>query len=61
MSLNQGGQIHNLFDLVAYIGDLLCRGTSISFRNDVLLYDLPLQSYWEIKKVASDIAEIVTP
>lgn len=52
---------HNLFDLVAYIGDLLCRGTSISFRNDVLLYDLPLQSYWEIKKVASDIAEIVTP
>lgn len=24
---------HNLFDLVSYIGDLLCRGTSISFRN----------------------------
>ncbi|MBP3789199.1 MAG: DUF4435 domain-containing protein [Prevotella sp.] len=51
---------HNLFDLVSYIGDLLCRGTSISFRNDVLLYDMPSQSYWEIKKVASDITEIVT-
>ena len=50
---------HNLFDLVAYIGDLLCRGTSISFRNDVLVYDLPSQNYWEIKKVASDIAGIV--
>ena len=50
---------HNLFDLVSYIGDLLCRGTSISFRNDVLVYDLPSQNYWEIKKVASDIAGIV--
>ena len=52
---------HNLFDLVSYIGDLLCRGTSISFRNDVLVYDLPSQNYWEIKKVACDIAGIVTP
>lgn len=52
---------HNLFDLIAYIGGLLCRGTSTSFRNDVLLYTLPSQNYWEIKKVASDIAEIVTP
>ena len=50
---------HNLFDLVSYIGDLLCRGTSISFRNDVLVYDLPSQNYWEIKKVACDIAGIV--
>lgn len=50
---------HNLFDLVSYIGDLLCRGTSISFRNDVLMYDLPSQNYWEIKKVACDIAGIV--
>lgn len=52
---------HNIFDLVAYIGDLLCRGTSASFRNDVLLYDLPSLDYWEIKTVASDIAEIVKP
>lgn len=50
---------HNLFDLVAYIGNLLCRGTTISFRNGVLLYDLPLRKYLEIEKVASDIAKIV--
>ena len=50
---------HNIFDLVAYIGDLLCRGTAISFKNNVLLYNLPSQNYWESKKVASDIAEIV--
>ena len=50
---------HNVFDLVAYIGDLLCRGTSVSFKNDVLMSELPPQDYWQIKKVASDIAEIV--
>ena len=50
---------HNIFDLVAYIGDLLCRGTSVSFKNDVLTNEHPPQVYWQIKKVASDIAEIV--
>ena len=49
---------HNVFDLVAYIGDLLCRGTSVSFKNDVLMNELPPQNYWQIKKVASDISEI---
>ena len=46
---------HNLFDLVAYIGDLLCRGTSVSFKQDVL----PPQSYWQLKKVSSDISSII--
>jgi hypothetical protein len=46
---------HNVFDLVAYIGDLLCRGTSVSFKNDVLTNELPPQDYWQIKKVASGI------
>ena len=46
---------HNIFDLVAYIGDLLCRGTSVSFKNDVLTNELPPQDYWQIKKLASDI------
>ena len=49
---------HNVFDLVAYIGDLLCRGTSVSFKNDVLMNELPPQNYWQIKKVASDISEL---
>lgn len=50
---------HNIFDLVIYIGDLLCRGTSVSFKQDVLMKELPSQSYWQIKKVAKDIAAIV--
>ena len=50
---------HNIFDLVAYIGNLLCRGTSVSFKKDVLMKELPSQSYWQIKKVATDIAAIV--
>ena len=50
---------HELFDLLSYIGDLLCRGTSVSFKKDVLLHELPLQNYWQIKKVVSDISTIV--
>ena len=50
---------HNLFDLVAYIGDLLCNWPSGSFKKDVLMNVIPSQNYWQIKKVASDIAEIV--
>lgn len=50
---------HNLFDLVAYIGNLLCHGTSVSFKNDVLMNELPPQTYWQIKKVVSDISKIV--
>jgi len=50
---------HNIFDLIAYIGDLLCHGTTVSFKKDVLMKELPPQTYWQIKKVAKDIAEIV--
>lgn len=50
---------HNIFDLVAYIGDLLCRGTSVLFKQDVLMKSLPPQNYWQIKKIAEDIAAIV--
>ncbi len=50
---------HNVFDLVVYIGDLLCRGTSVSFKNDVLTNDLSLQEYWQIKEIASDIESII--
>lgn len=50
---------HELIDLVSYIGDLLCRGTSVSFKKDVLLYELSQQNYWQIKNVLSDISTIV--
>ena len=50
---------HNLLDLVAYIGDLLCNWPFGSFKKDVLLNDLPPHNYWQIKKVVSDISEIV--
>lgn len=50
---------HNLFDLVASIGKMLCHGTSISFKEDILMNDLPPQTYWQIKKVAADISALV--
>lgn len=50
---------HNLFDLVAYIGDLLCNRPSGSFKKDVLMNDLPPQTYWQIKKVVFDVSTII--
>lgn len=50
---------HNLFDLIAYIGDLLCHDTSVSFKNDVLTSSLPPQNHWQIKKVATDLSVIL--
>ena len=50
---------HNLFELVAYIGDLLCRGTSLSFKKDVLINDLPPQTYWQIQNITKDLSIII--
>ena len=50
---------HNLFELVAYIGDLLCRGTSLSFKKDVLINDLSPQTYWQIQNITKDLSIII--
>ncbi len=50
---------HNLFDLICYIGDLLCHRTNVSFKNDVLTRSLPPQNYWQLKKVGHDIIQIL--
>ena len=50
---------HNLFSLISSIGKLLCRGTRYSFINDILLKELPQNTYWEINKVDSDINDIL--
>lgn len=50
---------HNLFDMVAYIGKLLCRNTRISFYKDVLMNDVPNENFWELQKVYQDIHGIL--
>jgi hypothetical protein len=50
---------HNLYDLIAYIGNLLCRGTKVSFLEDVLVNQLPSLNYWQIEKAANDIDQIL--
>lgn len=50
---------HNLYDLVKSIGDMLCGRTGILFDNDILKRDIPPFNYWQIEKVANDIATIV--
>ena len=49
---------HHLFDLVAYIGDLLCRGTALSFKSDILMKELPQPTYWQMARVKEDISSI---
>lgn len=50
---------HNLMDLVCYIGEMTCRGTGVSFKNDILMKSLLPYNYWQIEKIASDITQIM--
>jgi len=50
---------HNLIDLVCYIGEMTCRRTGVSFKDDILMKRLPPFNYWQIEKVGSDINQIV--
>lgn len=49
---------HNLFNLTAYIGSLLCRGLGLSFKKDVLMKDIPAEDYWELQNIGNDIRAI---
>lgn len=50
---------HNLYDLVCYIGRIVCRKAQVSFTNDVLLKDIPTTDYWEIRNIGDDIKTIL--
>ena len=52
-------QGHKIYDLVANIGKLLCRGKRISFKTDVLDSGFPVSGYSEIDNVQSDLTTIL--
>lgn len=52
-------QGHKIYDLVANIGKLLCRGKRISFKTDVLDSGFPVSGYTEIDNVQSDLTTIL--
>lgn len=51
---------HNLFDMVAYVGKLLCRNSQISFYNDILVKNIPEANYWELQRVDDDAQQILS-
>jgi len=50
---------HNLFDMIAYIGKLLCKNTQISFYKDILTRDIPDSKYWEKENMYHDLEQII--
>lgn len=50
---------HDVFDIVCYIGKLLCRGTRLSFSKDILLKSLPDSTYWEFDFLEQDVRKIL--
>lgn len=52
-------QGHQLYKLVMHIGTLLCSGTAIAFKSDILDIDTPKDGYEEIASVSRDLKKIL--
>lgn len=52
-------QGHKLYDLIAYIGWLLCKGKGVQFKSEVLDNGFPISGYPEIHNVQSDLTTIL--
>lgn len=52
-------QGHQLYKLVLHIGTMLCRGTGVAFKTDVLDKALHVNGYAEIEDVQSDLRQIL--
>ena len=53
-------QGHLLYKLVVHIGTILCRGTGIAFKSDILDTVLHAEGYEEISHLQSDLVQITT-
>lgn len=49
---------HNLFDLLGYIGKLLCREQELHFKDDILKRGFKTENYWEILHIISDVKSL---
>ncbi|MDE6578169.1 MAG: DUF4435 domain-containing protein [Muribaculaceae bacterium] len=52
-------QGHKLYDLIVYIGTMLCKGKRIAFKSEVLDKGFPISGYTEIDSVQSDLRTIL--
>lgn len=46
---------HYIYNLIKYIGKILCRNKNINFEKDILLNDLQTEGYWQIENIKRDI------
>ncbi|MCR4769029.1 MAG: DUF4435 domain-containing protein [Bacteroidaceae bacterium] len=53
-------QGHQLYKLVLHIGTMLCHGTSVAFKTDVLDKSIHTDGYIEINNVQSDLVKITS-
>lgn len=53
-------QGHQLFKIVLHIGTMLCRGTGVAFKSDILDKAIHTEGYTEINHLQSDLVQITT-
>ena len=53
-------QGHQLFKIVLHIGTMLCRGTGVAFKSDILDKAVYTEGYAEINHLQSDLVQITT-
>lgn len=53
-------QGHQLFKVVLHIGTMLCRGTGVAFKSDILDKAIHTEGYTEINHLQSDLVQITT-
>lgn len=53
-------QGHQLFKIVLHIGTMLCRGTGVAFKSDILDKAVHTEGYAEINHLQSDLVQITT-
>lgn len=50
---------HNIWGLLNYIGNMICKPYQINFKQQILIPSLQLTGYWQIEKIQDDIRKII--
>lgn len=45
---------HNIYDLLCYIGQLVCRGQRVNFKKDIMLHNMS-STTWEMRAIENDL------
>ena len=53
-------QGHQIYYLILHIGTLLCKGTGIAFKTDILHKTFPINGYSEIENLQTDLKQILS-